>query len=130
MKFEYAVTMKKTRNPVSKQHYCDALDRLRGMYKVGNVHMESTRGLHCHFVIKSDFQIKYTEIAPSKRGWNVKAVPLYNRRGWDKYCRKDHDKYNPNIDFHDSYEEFIEDDEQLKVMKASVFKKYRDEQKD
>ena len=88
---DHAVTIKKTRNPITQKHYLDHLDILnKTVGKVGNVAFETTRGLHCHFTIKTDGKLNYQNLKPEKYGWNAKAVPIYNKVGWVSYCRKDY----------------------------------------
>lgn len=87
--YEYAITAKKTRNPVLKEHYLDYLDYLTDKGTVADVYFETTRGLHCHFKLRCISKLDYNILKPTKYGWNVKAVPIYNKSGWLKYCRKD-----------------------------------------
>lgn len=91
-KFEYAITAKKTRRPCTRTHYLDYLDYLSDHGKIGNVNFEITRGLHIHFIIKCDKRLDYNLLKPTKKGWNTKAVPVYARKGWIKYSRKDNEK--------------------------------------
>lgn len=86
---DLAVTVKKTRKPIEIQHYIDYLKFLKPQFNIQNVNIEDTRGYHLHFIIKSDTDINYKDLYPSKYGWNVKAIPIYNREGWVKYCEKD-----------------------------------------
>lgn len=85
---EYAITVKKTRNPISIQDYINYLDYLKGMYNIGNVNIETTRGLHLHFII-SCVKLDFKSLYPAKYGWNVKAVPIFYKEGWIKYSEKD-----------------------------------------
>lgn len=88
----YAITARKTNKPISKVHYLDYLNKLTDIGAVGNVNFETTRGLHCHFIIKTISKTSFDKFRPTKRGWNVKAVPIYDRKGWIRYCRKDHEE--------------------------------------
>lgn len=88
----YAMTAKKTRKPISSQHYLDYLDYCSDLGKVGNVNFEDTRGLHIHFVLDTKDKLDYRKLTPTKYGWNIKAVPIYNPKGWKLYCRKDYEK--------------------------------------
>lgn len=89
MNYQYAITAKKTRKPISQTHYLDYLDYITDLGKVGNVNFETTKGLHTHFILKCEEKLDYRKLKPTQYGWNVKAVPIYNRKGWIKYCRKD-----------------------------------------
>ena len=102
----FAVTSRKTNKPISKIHYLDYLNACTDKGKIANVNFETTRGLHCHFIIKSDNDLKHNDLRPTKRGWNVKVVPIYNMNGWIKYCRKDHEEnkdLNENNPYEDDY---------------------------
>ncbi len=94
--FNYAITMKKTRKPVTKQHYFDYLDKIKDLGDIGNVNFETTRGLHVHFILKTKTRLNYQKLRPTRRGWNAKAVPIYDERGWIQYVRKD--RYQGNND--------------------------------
>lgn len=87
---QYALTVRKTRNPITQTHYLDYLDYLSKYGTVGNVNFEETKGLHCHFILETKERLDYKCLKPAKFGWNVMAVPVYNKAGWVKYCRKDH----------------------------------------
>lgn len=86
---DLAVTVKKTRKPIEIQNYIDYLKYIKPQFNIQNVNIETTRGYHLHFIIKSDTDINFKDLYPSKYGWNIKAVPIYNREGWIKYCEKD-----------------------------------------
>lgn len=111
----YAVTAKKTRNPITKQHYLDLLDYYKDLGIVANVAFETTRGLHVHFMLKTSSTLDYTKLKPTKYGWNVKAIPIYDYNGWIKYCRKDFDKnYNQHNNILDDFnDEMINDDQMV-----------------
>lgn len=85
---EYAITVKKTRNPIEITDYINYLDYLKDMYMVYNVNIETTRGYHLHFIISTS-NLDYKSLYPAKYGWNVKAVPIFFKDGWVKYCEKD-----------------------------------------
>lgn len=85
----YAVTVRKTRNPVTQEHYLDYLDKISDYGEVANVRFEATRGLHCHFTLELQGKLEYSLLTPTKHGWNVKAVPVFNLAGWIRYSRKD-----------------------------------------
>lgn len=110
----YAVTVKKTRKPITKQHYLDYLDKLSDSGKLANVYFEDTKGLHCHFTMKLKGRLDYKTLYPTKYGWNAKAVPIYNRKGWIDYCRKDHQKMKEtNKDVQELYDmDVVEDNEE------------------
>lgn len=128
--FEYAITVKKTRKPVSHQHYCDYLDKMKEKGQIGNVYFELTRGLHLHYTLRSDKPIDCKKpYKPSKHGWNIWSVPIYNSQGWNTYCRKDHDDQVKELkELHSNYDsdEYIEQiiPTKEKRFKGSVFKKY------
>ncbi len=106
MNFQYAITAKKTRKPITQQHYLDYLDYLTDLGKVGNVNFEDTRGLHTHFILQTTSKLDFNKLKPTKYGWNVKAIPIYNRKGWIKYCRKDNLKMQAvNAVIKDTYED-------------------------
>jgi len=86
---DFAVTVKKTRKPIEIQNYIDYLKYIKPQFNIQNVNIETTRGYHLHFIIKSDTDINFRDLYPSKYGWNIKAIPIYNREGWVKYCEKD-----------------------------------------
>lgn len=96
---EYAITIRKTRRPVTKQHYYDYLDKIADLGSIGNVNFETKKGLHTHFILKTALRLNYNDLRPTKRGWNAKAVPVYNRKGWISYSRKD--RYQGTNDPHD-----------------------------
>lgn len=96
--FEYAITARKTRKPVLKEHYEDYLSYIGDIGEVGNVNFETTRGMHCHFILKTDKKVNYRSLRPTKYGWNVKAVPIYNREGWISYSEKDLHSVKPLSD--------------------------------
>ena len=96
---QYAVTARKTNKPITEQHYQDYLRSISGKGEIGNVNYENKRGLHVHFVIESDSIINFNTLRPTKRGWMVKVVPIYNMKGWISYINKPHDeKYD--VTFH------------------------------
>lgn len=110
MFYEYAITTRKTRQPITRQHYEDYLNHLGdrdrmnyydkasekvirkgGLGDVGNVNYEEERGLHVHYLLRTDRPITSDNLytySPSKYGWNHKAVPIFNRDGWIAYCEK------------------------------------------
>jgi len=88
----FAITLKKTRNPIRAVDYFDYLDVLKGMYDVNNVNFEDTKGLHCHFIIKSRQGINFKDLYLQKYGWSLRVVPIYDLDGWKKYIRKDSEK--------------------------------------
>ena len=85
----YAITARKTVKPITKEHYHDYLSKIGDLGSIGNVNFEAKKGLHCHFVLEVKGKINYKELRPTKRGWNVKAVPIYSYREWSCYSRKD-----------------------------------------
>lgn len=87
--YEYAITARKTRKPILKEHYEDYFGYLSDIGEVGNVNYENTRGIHVHFILSCKCKINYKILKPTKYGWNIKAVPIYNRDGWVSYCEKD-----------------------------------------
>jgi len=87
--FEYAITAKKTRKPVNIDEYANYLTYLKDMFTVGNVHIETTRGLHIHFLLTSEKSICYKDLYIQNHGWSIRAVPIYNRKGWNAYSSKD-----------------------------------------
>lgn len=89
--YTYAVTSKKTRQPVTQQHYLDYLDSLKDEYAIYNVNFETTRGLHVHYMLTSHTKLDFKDLYKTKYGWNHKAVPIYNRTGWESYIRKDYE---------------------------------------
>lgn len=105
---DYAITVKKTRNPITQQHYLDYLDKLSDSGKISNVYFETTRGLHCHFMLTTEEPLDYKKtLYPTKRGWNAKAVRVYRRDGWIRYCRKDYEKNTAlNTPVMETHEEF------------------------
>lgn len=86
---EYAITARKTNKPILREHYYDYLDKLTDLGEIGNVNFETTKGIHLHFLIKTKNKVPFSDFRPSKRGWNVKAIPIYNKRNWIAYTRKD-----------------------------------------
>lgn len=123
---EYAITAKKTRKPILKEHYMDYLDKISDLGTIGNVNFETTRGLHTHFILRTPDKLDYKKLYPTKYGWNVKAVPIYNRKGWKKYIRKDNiENVSLNLDVHEKYGTDTEiDSPQIPILKRSIFKKY------
>lgn len=106
---EFALTVKKTRKPVTEQHYYDYLNYLSDyVTDIGNVRFEKTRGLHIHCIIKTDKYFDFKLLKPEKFGWNAMAVPIYNRAGWIRYARKD-EKEN-GIPEHEYKDDLIDDD--------------------
>lgn len=93
----YAITTKKTRQPVSQQHYLDYLDSLSDLGTVMNVVFETTRGLHVHYVLETEYELssKDSRLYKTKFGWNHLSVPVWHAKGWTRYCRKD---YENNLD--------------------------------
>lgn len=87
--FEYALTVKKTRNPINIDEYASYLSYIKDMFNVANVNIETTRGLHIHFLLTSEKRLIYKDLYIQPRGWSIKAVPIFNRRGWDIYTQKD-----------------------------------------
>lgn len=86
---EYAITARKTVKPITKNHYFDYLDKIGDLGEIGNVNFETTKGLHCHFILKTKTKISNDSIRPTKRGWNCRKVPIRNHNLWKAYCRKD-----------------------------------------
>lgn len=95
---EYAITARKTNKPITKTHYYDYLDKLSDLGDIGNVNFEDHRGLHLHFLLKSKDKVPYAKFRPTKRGWNVKAIPIHDKRNWISYCRKDRFQGNNDLD--------------------------------
>jgi len=89
--YYYAVTSKKTRAPIMQEHYLDYLDSLADDYSIMNVNFETTRGLHCHYMLVSEKPLDYKTLYKTKFGWSHRAVPIFNRSGWEQYIRKDFD---------------------------------------
>lgn len=114
----YAITSKKTRQPVSQQHYLDYLDSLSDLGTVYNLVFETTRGLHCHYVLKTNDDLDYRKLYKTKYGWNHKSVKLYNPKGWTKYCRKDYHE-NKELNEHEFPEDGFEDDPPI-IMKRII----------
>lgn len=85
----YAVTARKTTKPITKEHYFDYLDKIGDLGEIGNVNFEAKKGLHVHFILDSGKKVSYSKFRPTKRGWNVKAVPIYDKKYWIAYSRKD-----------------------------------------
>lgn len=85
---QYAVTARKTRNPITIQHYEDYLGKISDLGEVGNLNYEYEKGLHIHFLVRSNERVNYKDFRPTKRGWNVKVVPVYNEHGWIRYVNK------------------------------------------
>lgn len=96
--YEYAVTARKTRKPVLKEHYEDYLGYIGDIGEIGNVNFETTRGIHCHFILRTKKKLNYKQLRPTKYGWNVKAVPIYDREGWISYSEKDINSVKPLSD--------------------------------
>lgn len=94
MTHTYAITAKKTRKPITQEHYENYLSYLSDMGDVGNLHYENKKGLHIHFVLKTNKLLNYNKLKPTKYGWNIRAVPVYNPEGWNSYCKKDIYKIN------------------------------------
>lgn len=114
---KYAVTTKKTRKPISKEHYLDYLDSLTDIGKVYNVVFETTKGLHIHFVLEVQDKLDFKTLYRTKYGWNHMAVPLYNPKGWTRYCRKDfkeNEQLNSDLDY--SEDSFIDMPPDMMVM--------------
>lgn len=96
MTHKYAITVVKTTLPKTKDHYYDYLDSIDSMGFLGNVYFEETKGLHIHFLMKTGIRLDYKQLYPKKKGWSIKAVPVYDEAGWEAYCRKDTDDPLPN----------------------------------
>lgn len=110
----YAITVKKTRKPILREHYLDYLDKLSDTGEIGNVNFETTKGMHIHFIIKTKGTLDYSKLYPTKYGWNAKAVSLFNRGGWIRYCRKDqsiNQEINTPKVYPEDSEEYIDKDD-------------------
>lgn len=112
---DYAITVRKTRHPITQLHYLDYLDKMSDSGKVSNVYFETTRGLHCHFMLTTEEPLDYKKtLYPTKRGWNAKAVRVYRRDGWIKYCRKDYTDNTvlntPVMDTHEEVDKILDVD--------------------
>lgn len=88
----FAVTARKTNRPITEEHYNDYLNSISDKGEIANVNFETKRGLHVHFVIKSDNIINFNTMRPTKRGWMVKVVPIYDMKGWISYINKPNDE--------------------------------------
>lgn len=109
-KYRYAITSRKTRQPITKQHYLDYLDSLKDNGRICNVVFETERGLHVHYVLETKTPLKTNELYKTRFGWNHKSVPIYNEKGWKKYCRKDfQDNIELNTDIPYDEDEILED---------------------
>lgn len=106
--YEYAITSRKTRQPITVEHYEDFLShlgdisrndeydgrgrriRVGGLGDVGNVNYEEEKGLHVHYILKTNRPITSNDLYKyhAPHGWNHKAIPIFNRRGWLAYIRK------------------------------------------
>lgn len=105
----FAITSKKTRNPISQEHYLDYLDSLSELGTVMNVAFETTRGLHVHFVLETvhDLSKKDSKLYRTKYGWNHLAVPVYYQTGWTNYSRKD---FKKNKELNEQSKRYADDD--------------------
>lgn len=87
----YALTVKKTRGKPTQEDYQSYLDWLvdKG-YEVANVNYEFTKGLHIHFSIwtEDNLKIKDPRLYRDKYGWNIYCIPQYSY-GWNVYIKKD-----------------------------------------
>jgi len=110
---EYAVTLKKTRSPILDSDYFNYLDYLNEMFSLSNVNFESTKGLHCHFILESAQALNYQDLYIHKYGWSIKAIPIYNRERWIKYCKKD---LKDNKQINKKYKKHIASEKEEKVM--------------
>lgn len=90
--FEYAVTSKKTRNPIVLDDYFSYLEYLKQYGEISNVFVETTKGLHIHYVLTMDKRLDYNLLKHVKYGWSHKAVPIYNKQQWLMYIKKDSTK--------------------------------------
>lgn len=118
----YAITMRKTRKPITKQHYLDYLNYCTDLGDVGNVNFEQTKGMHIHFMLKTKKTINYNKLRPTKRGWNCKVVPIFNKRGWIKYCKKDNaNNEELNKEVHKQYEN-AEEEEYIEMPTKNLFR--------
>jgi len=90
--YALALTLRKTRKPVTLPYYKEQLKLIGQHVDIYNVNYEDTKGLHVHCIIESDEFVDLKAIIPP-HGWNYKVVPLYNRVGWIKYSEKDKDKH-------------------------------------
>lgn len=88
----YALTIKKTRKPITLDLYEDYLSWLSGKCEVANINYEDTRGLHVHCVIRTSDEFQFSDLKIVPHGWSFKMVPIYNLAGWIKYSEKDADK--------------------------------------
>lgn len=122
-KYRYAITSKKTRQPITKQHYLDYLDALSDDGRVCNVNFETTRGLHVHFVLETTKPLRQSQLYKTQYGWNHKSVPIYNEKGWRKYCRKDHED-NIELNAQLPYDEDLIDDPDccMPVLKRNIMR--------
>lgn len=91
--FTYAVTVRKTRGVVTRSHYEGYLSWLSQRGIIGNVNYESTRGLHVHFLIDAWQRLDKRDFLYEPRGWSIRHVPIWDRKGWVKYCEKDKPKF-------------------------------------
>lgn len=108
--YHYAITIRNTRKPIDRESYQVYLDWLSDRGDVSHVHFESNRGLHCHAQCWTPREFSFDDwymaglvvngkLQPKFRGWNVKAVPIFNTEGWIKYCEKEQLKFEDQITY-------------------------------
>lgn len=89
----YALTVKKTRKPITLDLYEDYLTWLATKAEVSNINYEDTRGLHVHCLITAPDDFQYNDLKILPFGWSFKMVPIYDLMGWLSYSEKDRNKH-------------------------------------
>jgi len=90
--YYYALTLRKTRAPVSQidyEKYITCLKKKFATLVVIEGHYEMTRGLHYHAMISSKYKIRPSSIRLEKNGWSWQLNDVTHYDGWMTYIRKD-----------------------------------------
>lgn len=109
-KFNYSLTLRKTKFPVFIKDYDDWFREFTRRYPEATVeyHYEATNGLHAHASIGTNRRIYINRIHTGE-GWNIDFHPTNNIENWLKYIRKDiPDEVNLINEEYQTYNDYIQ----------------------
>jgi len=90
--YYYALTLRKTRLPITTTLYEDYISRLVKKLRTFDVieyHYELEEGLHYHALVASLYKLKKQSIKLEMYGWSWQLVDITHFDGWMTYIRKD-----------------------------------------
>lgn len=99
--YYYALTLRKTRQPIEYLHYEmyveKLLKKLKNTIEVIEAHYETTQGLHYHAMVASLYKLRPKDLRLEKYGWSFQCNEVTHYDGWMNYIRKDITKQKEHL---------------------------------